>query len=398
MFCGKNFFQYGKLLKLTPNMLVFSRYRHIYKVYKIENLSWFREIVFLKRAENMIKDFKIRKLIKSVDVCPLDSFQFVTKKNYDIVNEDICILNSTQDYCVLKFKYIKSNKLTIRDISENIHEIIFLLAFLNKKYIIHRDIKEANILAGSSLFEGKKIYFIDFNMSTMNGIKNNNFATKEYKDPILYRSISVDERTDVWSFGILLFNLLTNSHITDFITESQLHDAEVLPELILQDPRLRNTDSGSLISRVIGCCLQKYENRPTFAGLFDKFRDEFPKQLADVLDSILVNKLRTVTIKNAETKKAIKFIEKFNITDNEKYYFKKLIEYLFTVAEIESPFHIFSVFVTVKIISDMRRNSIDTYVSEFLRITRTSISKKMLIENIKNILILCDSDIITKMF
>ncbi len=395
MVCDGNFFRYGKIIKVTPSLLIYKRYGYVYKVYKINNLRWFREIAFLQHAENVLRG--VRQFLKKVGICELKSFSFITKKDYTLDGDEIVVMDDEMEYCMLKFPNLDPVvELEEADLEGRVPEFIFLFAFLNKNYVVHRDLKEANMMFHTGIFS-KKLFIADFNMATLNGIKNNKFATRSYKDPILYSSQSADERADVWSFGVMLFHVLAKIHISNILTETQMHDAEHLSDLLLDRPEVQALDENNLLVRIMKICLLKYEFRPTFNQLFDMFRHEFPRRLGQILDGVERRSPRIVTIGDPEMKKMMEFLDHFAINTVEKYYFKNLMEYLKSVASVKSEEAWYSVYCAVKTINDMRREEIGNYIVTYVQTRRQIITKHQLVESLKNILVLCDGDVIARM-
>ena len=102
------------------------------------------------------------------------------------------------------------------------------LSFMHKKNIMHRDIKQNNIL----LDDMGRAIFIDFS----HAIRNNNcptlntyVCTYTYRAPEVFKYKkkkvdSYDEKIDIWSIGIILFELCTGNSLfemTDYMTEEK---------------------------------------------------------------------------------------------------------------------------------------------------------------------------------
>jgi serine/threonine protein kinase len=78
--------------------------------------------------------------------------------------------------------------------------------------IIHRDIKPANILIANS---SNKVKIIDFGLAKADTVNDNfkEIGTVPYASPEqLYNAFNVDNRTDIYSFGIILLELITGSN------------------------------------------------------------------------------------------------------------------------------------------------------------------------------------------
>ena len=71
--------------------------------------------------------------------------------------------------------------------------------------IIHRDLKPENLL----MFEGEKVKITDFGWSTQSqDIRNTFCGTQEYLAPEMIKGTGHDEKLDIWTLGILLYEMV----------------------------------------------------------------------------------------------------------------------------------------------------------------------------------------------
>lgn len=71
--------------------------------------------------------------------------------------------------------------------------------------ILHRDLKPENLL----MFDGEKVKLTDFGWSAeQSGVRNTFCGTQEYLAPEMIRGTGHDEKLDVWTLGILVFELI----------------------------------------------------------------------------------------------------------------------------------------------------------------------------------------------
>jgi serine/threonine protein kinase len=121
----------------------------------------------------------------------------------------------TMDYyegMTLKSK-INKEKLSIDEIVDITIQIAQGLKKAHEKGIIHRDIKPANIFITK---EGV-VKILDFGLAkkvdqTQFTRKYMKFGTTEYISPEQIKGEKVDRRTDIWSIGVLLYEMLTGQH------------------------------------------------------------------------------------------------------------------------------------------------------------------------------------------
>jgi serine/threonine protein kinase len=87
--------------------------------------------------------------------------------------------------------------------------------YLEDNKVIHRDIKPANIVMRSDMGELDPI-LIDFGMSSQQGVGTNMSAvvTLWWRHPALIAGLkNYDNRIDIWSLGVVMYNLLTGKHL-----------------------------------------------------------------------------------------------------------------------------------------------------------------------------------------
>lgn len=110
-------------------------------------------------------------------------------------------------------EYAEDQDLTQRDVTEICVKLADILIYLHSQAppVIHRDIKPENIIVTAD----KEISLIDFDIART--FKNNEetdtvfFGTKGYAPPEQYGFAQTDCRSDIYSFGVLLRYLLTDS-------------------------------------------------------------------------------------------------------------------------------------------------------------------------------------------
>ena len=130
------------------------------------------------------------------------------------------------------------------------------LAAAHDRNVIHRDIKPSNIL----LTQSGQVKITDFGLAkcaeevsmTLTG---QILGTPAYMSPEQIRGITVDERTDIWSFGVLLHELVTGS--SPFIGESI---TSLLYSIANDEPRRIPDSAGAERMRfqpIVDLCLAK---------------------------------------------------------------------------------------------------------------------------------------------
>ena len=99
-------------------------------------------------------------------------------------------------------------KLKSDEVRQFASQILSALLYLNKNRVVHRDLKPQNILIKDGV-----IKICDFGfareMSTMTVCLHSMKGTPLYIAPEILREMPYDYKVDVWSLGIILFELST---------------------------------------------------------------------------------------------------------------------------------------------------------------------------------------------
>ena len=104
------------------------------------------------------------------------------------------------------FEFLKKNKICDQKKLKFFHEICEAIKYIHLKNIMHRDLKPENILINSE----NCIKLCDFGWAAEylpNFTRNSFCGTYEYMAPEIFLSSSQNKKTDIWSLGILLFEI-----------------------------------------------------------------------------------------------------------------------------------------------------------------------------------------------
>jgi len=145
--------------------------------------------------------------------------------------------------------------------------------YLHSRDIIHRDLKSQNILIG----EKYKVKLCDLGLATVleNNKRTTVCGTNEWMAPEIMTKESYDSKIDVFSFGIVLQELITNSpppkrEISKMLKFDVDRFIETVPE---ECPEV-------LAKLVIDCTKFNSEERPSFKEIVSHLR-----KLSDVLEN-----------------------------------------------------------------------------------------------------------------
>ena len=154
------------------------------------------------------------------------------------------------------FKNSSEKKIKLSDILDFAIQITEGINAAHKKGIIHRDIKSSNIM----LSEDGRIRVMDFGLAHIHGDpmltkKGSTPGTTAYMSPEQLRGEEVDFRSDIWSLGIVLFEMLTGQppfqgNFDQAIIYSILHEK---PKSI----KKINPEITEELEQVVLACLEK---------------------------------------------------------------------------------------------------------------------------------------------
>ena len=118
----------------------------------------------------------------------------------------------------------------MRDVAEG-------LDCAHKNRVIHRDLKPANIM----VLPDKTVKLMDFGIArvmreeaTRRTRKGEFMGTLPYMAPEQFRGLDADERSDIFSYGVIYYELITESH--PFRVDQKLDVGQLIYRITSEDP------------------------------------------------------------------------------------------------------------------------------------------------------------------
>ena len=247
------------------------------KVYCIKVIQK-QGIIEQKLVPQMNREIEIMYILNNPHCLRLKN-HFEDDNNFYLV---MPLASKGQLYRVLK-KFRKFDERTAAQIlRETIHALQYLHSF--NPPIIHRDIKPENLL----LNEGGRVLLADYGWSNFNmegDIRKTFCGTPEYIAPEMLMKKGHDTRVDIWSIGILMFELL--SGYSPFVAKTNQELYQNIRRLKIQWPKDMPPLAKNLISKILKL---NPLDRPTFDEILNH---QWFKQ-TKMIKPLLENKMKSI--------------------------------------------------------------------------------------------------------
>lgn len=215
------------------------RRRLCLKVQDKETIKMKGAAKYLKTELSILKEVKHKNIIELVD-----SFED-EERSYQVF--ELCNGGSLQD-CLNDYKETHNQSAFPEELVQYfMRQVIEGMCYLHNKRILHRDLKLENIMLNYPDIEDKKkknymkaeVKLIDFGFARHLKIgewATSSVGTLPYKEPKLLNSalknkslrnstmFAYDEKIDIWSLGILCYELLVGSWAFDASSEQEMID------------------------------------------------------------------------------------------------------------------------------------------------------------------------------
>lgn len=182
---------------------------------------------------------------------------------------------------------LDAGKMPLSDSVAILRQVLAGLAHAHAQGIVHRDIKPANIMISDEIGTGRHVRLLDFGLARLASSSNLTqssvaIGTPSYMAPEQTVGGEVDERTDIYQVGVVLFEMLTGERL--FVAE----DTSTLLEMhrSAKVPRIAEVSPGA-------------ESKPGMDELLQKALAKDPKdrwqsamELANALDDVVAGRWR----------------------------------------------------------------------------------------------------------
>jgi eukaryotic-like serine/threonine-protein kinase len=223
-------------------------------VYKAFDRSLDRIVALKFLPSDFIRDTKdIEKFINEAkSAAKLNHSNIVTIHNIDQMDKDYFIVMEFVDGANLKEIIDLAHNLPFKTIHMIANQICDALSYAHKKNVIHRDIKNANIMWTNE----KVVKITDFGLAKImeDGLKTSTRVqgSPVYMSPEQVLGKDIDSRTDIYSFGISLYEMCTGK-VPFERGDIGYHHLNTLAE----PPEAIRNDLPGYLARIIKKCLNK---------------------------------------------------------------------------------------------------------------------------------------------
>lgn len=297
MYCGKCGTKYPRAEGITVSFaetlesparyfakgsLIAGKYRIIEKVgeggmgvvYKAEDIKLKRSVAlkFLspgltsdpEAKERFIKEAQTASALEHSNICTIHEID-------EIKDGQMFIVMAFYDGEALKEK-IQQEPQKLEDALDYTTQIVQGLAKANSKGIVHRDIKPGNIM----ITDEGVVKIVDFGLAKLGGATRitktgTTMGTPAYMSPEQVRGDIVDQQADIWSIGVILYEMLTGQlpfkgdheqaivysilnkepdPITSFVTGIPVELEQIVFKALAKDPKDRYQNAEELLADI----------------------------------------------------------------------------------------------------------------------------------------------------
>ena len=184
-----------------------TNYSKIYKAFKEDNEYVCLKIIEKNSLKNGDYNFLLEQIKREEEITKLCQSQNIVRLYKKLENEK-CIIFEYEYFETDLKEYINENDLVSNELYKNIvKSIVNALYIIHQKGVMHRDIKPNNIFINEN---NNIIKLGDFGCSIyIKDNKSDPIGTIFYTAPEIIKNLKYDEKCDLWSLGVTLYELYT---------------------------------------------------------------------------------------------------------------------------------------------------------------------------------------------
>lgn len=178
----------------------------------------------LKSIKKIIKNRdKSKHIMQEINVLTICDHPNIIKLHEWFESKDYFYLILEYVECKDLNYYFRKESPTEKDAKYIVDQIAHAIKFCHDKAIIHRDIKLANVLVDSD----GNVKLSDFGLSIVKQYSDSTFkvvaGTPRFKAPEIVLRQEYNEAIDIWSFGVLIYALITGKYPFDGQNEETIN-------------------------------------------------------------------------------------------------------------------------------------------------------------------------------
>jgi eukaryotic-like serine/threonine-protein kinase len=267
---GASFGQSGQAKPIAPGMILARRYRLVElvgtggmgSVYKAKDLRLERLVALKLLHSSSVSDpeQKVRFMREARAAAALDHPNICTVYEIEIAEGQTFIAMAYLKGQSLKDR-LQSGEVPIPEAVEFAIQAAEGLAYAHAQGVIHRDIKPANLFVTNDAV----LKIIDFGLATVAGqatltVEGTILGTVAYMSPEQVNADKVDHRTDIWSLGVVLYEMIAGQR-----PFSGDHEQSIIYSILHKEPislsALRQAVSSDLQKVVSQALTKSKDNR-----------------------------------------------------------------------------------------------------------------------------------------
>jgi len=207
---------------------------------------------------------------------------------------------------------IENDKLSIENCVNIATQICEGLEKAHQTGVVHRDIKPTNIIIDNN----DRVKILDFGLAKLKGVsqltkETSTIGTTHYMSPEQARGENVDARTDLWSLGVVLYEMLAG-----YLPFSGDYEQAVLYSILNEDPKpIKN------LPEIISVEMNQFVKKLLNKDLNERYQNsiEIKNDLTSIENKLKIKKTK---IKNGKQSLSIAVLPFVNMsTDPENEYF-----------------------------------------------------------------------------